>query len=286
MLIRLLTAAWVIIFAWLSYEYMVAHGYIETPGAMLSIQCYFFDKCKVFDPRPGRPISYYLGWLGFSIMALTNLYVIRKRTDQLQKLGNLQRWLDWHIFFGLLGPTLILFHCDFKVGGLVSISFWSMVISFASGVIGRYFYLQLLQKKTYLRDQLDLYEKGFEQYRKISSRGISEQAMEQAKFLALRRATGGVAAESLNQTSLLEFFMRSLSGDLDLALRLPQTPWGGSRPIRSKLKEWAFMKRNLVFMHYYQLMFGYWRTFHTPFAVFMYIVAIIHIVSSLIFKVH
>ena len=286
MTLKALTGVWVVITAWLSLEYLSAHGYLRFPGIMLEIQCFLFDSCRRFDPRPGKPISYFFGWLGFGIMALTNAYIIRKRVHALEKVGNLQGWLDWHIFFGLMGPTLILFHCDFKVRGLVSISFWSMVISFASGVIGRYFYLQLLQQKTGLRQSLTAYETGFTNYIKISSRGITNQDMEKAKAMALFQATGGVSENTLKRMGIVEFLFRSFSGDLNLMFRLPTTPWGGSRPIRNKLRDWAFLKRKLIFMHYYQLLFGYWRTFHTPFAVFMYVVAVIHIISSLIFKVN
>ena len=160
-----------------------------------------------------------------------------------------------------------------------------MVISFASGVVGRYFYLQVLQQKTDLRDSIDSYERGFDNYIKISKRGLSADDMTRAKTSALYMATGGVPSDRLRNMTLVEFLFRSISGDINSAFRLPMTPWGGSRPIREKLKEWAFLKRKLVFMHYYHLLFGYWRTFHTPFAVFMYIVAVIHIISSLIFKV-
>ncbi|SMF36406.1 hypothetical protein [Pseudobacteriovorax antillogorgiicola] len=286
MTLKGLTLVWIAITSWLSIEYLAANGYFRFTGLMLDIQCFLFDSCRRFDPRPGKPVSYFLGWLGFGVMALTNLYIIRKRVHSLQKLGNLQAWLDWHIFFGLMGPTLIVFHCNFKVGGLVAISFWSMVVSFVSGIIGRYFYIQLLQRKTGLRSTLDAFEQGFHNYVRISSRGIGEQDMERAKAIALYQATGGVMGESLRQMGLVEFIFRSFSGDINLMFRLPATPWGGSRPIRKKLRDWAFIKRRLIFMHYYQLLFGYWRTFHTPFAIFMYVVAIIHIVSSLIFKVN
>lgn len=285
MSLRSFTIIWITISLWLSLEYLAARNYIAFPGVMLDIQCFLFDSCQRFDPRPGKPISYFFGWLGFGIMALTNLYVMRKRVHAMEKLGKMQNWLNWHIFFGLMGPTLILFHCDFKVRGLVGISFWSMVISFASGVVGRYFYLQVLQQKTDLRDSIDSYERGFDNYIKISKRGLSADDMTRAKTSALYMATGGVPSDRLRNMTLVEFLFRSISGDINSAFRLPMTPWGGSRPIREKLKEWAFLKRKLVFMHYYHLLFGYWRTFHTPFAVFMYIVAVIHIISSLIFKV-
>ncbi|NRA67597.1 MAG: hypothetical protein HRU19_24160 [Pseudobacteriovorax sp.] len=286
MTLKSLTVVWIIITVWLFYEYLGAHGYYQHRGFLDGLQCFLSDDCGRFDPRPGRPVSYFFGWLGFGVMALTNVYIIRKRWHVLQKVGQLQRWLDWHIFFGLMGPTLVLFHCDFQVSGLVSISFWSMVISFASGIVGRYFYLQLLHQKSSLKSALEGYEVGFDNYIKMSSRGLSEGDLNQAKAVAFYQATGGVTAAQLKNIGLLEFVVRATKGEINTQLRLPETPWGGGRPIRLKLREWAILKRKMIFMHYYKILFGYWRTFHTPFAVFMYIVAIIHIISSLIFKVH
>jgi len=116
---------------------------------------------------PGRPISYWLGWAGFSTMLLTNLYIIRKRAGWMQNMGRLPRWLDFHIFCGLMGPVLIIFHTNFKVDGLVAISFWSMIVSASSGIVGRYFYVQFVQQRSSLNQAA---EKFKEQYLGIKTR--------------------------------------------------------------------------------------------------------------------
>ena len=38
---------------------------------------------------------------------------------------------------------LVLFHTAFKFGGIVAVSFWSMVAVFLSGIIGRFIYIQI-----------------------------------------------------------------------------------------------------------------------------------------------
>jgi hypothetical protein len=284
MLLRFLVYTWLGLTLFFAWEYAQLHGLIAGPGILEIIFCDIFDACDALDPQPGRILSYTLGWVGFGIMCLTNIYVIRKRFHSMAKFGKLQHFLDWHIFFGLLGPTLIVFHCDFEVRGLVAISFWSMVISFLSGVVGRYFYLQLLQRKSYLKRTINLYEQGFNQYLKVSGNAVQKKHMDLAKAHIFTMSLGGVGIRHLQQVGIVGFLYHSLKGDLNLYLNLPHTPWPGGKTIRRKLREWALLRRRLIFMHYYNLMFGYWRTFHTPFAVFMYIVAIIHIISSLIFK--
>ena len=284
--LRILTILWLAIFLFLGFEYAILHNMIRGESTMELILCKNLRWCRSLDTEPGKMLSYALGWAGFGIMCLTNVYVIRKRVDAFQKFGSIKTHLDWHIFFGLLGPTLILFHCDFKVGGLVAISFWSMVISFASGVVGRYFYLQLLQQKNQLKRNITALESGFDKYMKLMRGQIQKKHMDLAKSHAFALACGGVSPRRLNQVSLFEFLMRSLIGDISLRIKLPPVPWRGNRSVRQHIRTWAFLRRKLIFMHYYHLLFGYWRTFHSPFAVFMYVVAIIHIISSLIFKVH
>jgi hypothetical protein len=217
-------------------------------------------------------------------MALTNLYILRKRLHRMQSWGSLQGWLNWHIFFGMVGPTFVLFHSNFKVGGLVSISFWSMVVSFLSGIVGRYFYMQLLQAKPVLKKKIDALEKNFDQYQQGSGNRIPAQSMMLAKARAFAMA-GGVQGPELQRLGLMGFLVRSISGEVRMMTSLPSTPWQENRLFKVKLREWALLRRRLLSMHFYQILFGYWRTFHSPFAIWMYIVAIIHIISSLIFKV-
>ena len=50
----------------------------------------------------------------------------------------------------------MVLHSSFKVGGLVSISFWSMVAVALSGVFGRYLYLQI--PRTRAGEELSLAE--------------------------------------------------------------------------------------------------------------------------------
>jgi len=104
---------------------------------------------RVYDPghgffKPSGVIGHGYGILGsFFMISGVLLYMARKRFRSLSRLGILKHWLEFHIFLCTLGPLLVLFHTAFKFGGLVAISFWSMVAVFLSGVIGRFIYLQI-----------------------------------------------------------------------------------------------------------------------------------------------
>lgn len=85
-----------------------------------------------------------LGIIGSLFMLLNFLYSWRKRNEFNEKLGSLKGWLEFHMFVGLFGPTLIIYHSVFKFNGLIAAtSFFSMVIVVLSGIIGRYIYVQI-----------------------------------------------------------------------------------------------------------------------------------------------
>ena len=85
-----------------------------------------------------------LGIIGSVLMILNFMYSWRKRFEFKEKLGSLKGWLEFHMFVGLFGPTLIIYHSAFKFNGIIaSISFFSMVVVVISGIIGRYLYVQI-----------------------------------------------------------------------------------------------------------------------------------------------
>ena len=55
-----------------------------------------------------------LGILGFILMLITEtLYSIRKRSRS-ARWGRMSRWLQFHIFTGLVGPYMVLLHTSYK----------------------------------------------------------------------------------------------------------------------------------------------------------------------------
>ncbi len=94
--------------------------------------------------KPSGPWGHGLGIAGsLCMLAGVGSYMARKRVRSLSRLGILRHWLEFHIFLCTLGPILVLFHTSFKFGGLVSVSFWSMVAVFLSGIAGRFIYIQI-----------------------------------------------------------------------------------------------------------------------------------------------
>ncbi len=210
-----------------------------------------------------------------------NVYSLRKRVGYFQNWGRLSQWLNFHVFCGLVGPTLILFHCNFKVRGLVGISFWSMVISFSSGIIGRYFYVQMLKAKVDFETEA---EKRILQLKTILEKN-KIQVIEEEIELYIKKALHFVGVPAHAEVNPFSAFFLSSWGDLKLAFQQPSAPGHWPRVSKQILALVAIQKRRALFLESFQNLMGYWHTFHFPFAVFMYIAAAIHVAAALVFGI-
>lgn len=268
----------------LSYEYLILNRIVRAKSLFATLR----RKVPVFSgldlaPMAGHTISYWLGWIGFSFMVIMMVYSLRKRIKSMQGLGKLDDWLDFHIFCGILGPIFIIFHSNFKVGGLVAISFWSMIITSVSGIIGRYVYFQLIGDKEAIRGKIHDYEVGFEQLRKYKN--IPEEVMNEMKVRAIAVACGADASSHMKMDFWTVMFL-SIYSDIKSLFIPIKIADGLPRSLSAILLKYGKAQRKSYFYSYYKKAMGYWHVFHLPFAVFMYIVAVLHIITALLFKVN
>ena len=90
---------------------------------------------------PESGIGYWLGILGGSMMLLMLVYPMRKKRPNWRLVGSVKFWFRLHMFFGIFGPVLVVFHSGYQLGSLNSrVALFSMLIVAASGLVGRYFY--------------------------------------------------------------------------------------------------------------------------------------------------
>jgi hypothetical protein len=267
-----------IVCLFLGYEYALFNGHFEGQSLIQKISFLINPKVKLnLSPTPGYPLSYFLGWLGFGIMCVTNFYILRKRFHFMKGLGKLSGWLEFHIFCGMLGPILIIFHSNFKVEGLVSISFWSMIISSTSGIVGRYFYIQTLRKKEDLKKRITSLKNQF--ITKYRDR-FSDEKFEEI-FIYTYEATG--IKEDIKNPVLI--FISCLRADVDLMFTDLGKKYQLNKSDGNFLKTIGLENRRASLYGPFNQLLGYWHSFHLPFAFFMYLVAIIHIVAALLFGV-
>ena len=94
--------------------------------------------------KSGTGLGYNLGLVGGLMMATLLLYSLRKHVKFMEKLGKLKYWFRLHMIFGVLGPTLVIFHTTFKLGSLnAAVAFYCMLLVAGSGLIGRFVYTRI-----------------------------------------------------------------------------------------------------------------------------------------------
>src|SRR5271155_4164588 len=91
-------------------------------------------------PQPSGFLGHGLGIVGFLMMLSTEtLYSMRKRIPGFNW-GQMSRWLQAHIFTGIVGSYLVVLHSGWKFNGLAGALTLVTLVVVVSGVVGRYIY--------------------------------------------------------------------------------------------------------------------------------------------------
>jgi hypothetical protein len=235
--------------------------------------------------KPSGVWGHGFGIIGSLLMIIgVLLYMVRKRFRKFTRIGVLKHFLEFHIFLCSLGPILILFHTSFKFGGLVAISFWSMVAVFVSGVIGRFIYIQI--PRTIEGRELSLNE-----VREMKS-NIGDTIH---KLVSLDEESYNVIVDSTKKKVELyhpNFFVRYIrkySDDMKrlrnvkAVLRRNNITKSQKKQILDLVKSDISLNRRIERLVTMQNLFKYWHVAHLPFALVMIIIMIIHVAVTIVF---
>ena len=83
------------------------------------------------------------GLLALALFLFLWLYPLRKKFRWLAFTGAIARWLDAHVLAALGLPLLVAVHAAWRFGGVIGLGFWSMMIVWLSGLVGRYLYARI-----------------------------------------------------------------------------------------------------------------------------------------------
>lgn len=235
--------------------------------------------------KPSGAVGHGLGIVGTLLILIGVFsYMARKRWRSLSKIGLLKHWLEFHIFLCILGPIMILFHTAFKFGGIVSISFWSMVAVVLSGVIGRYIYIQI--PRTIQGQELSLQEIK-DQKETERKQWITKSERIKENYADITRQ---LAADELDQNpgGIIQFFNRNLRDrkKLSQAKSLLKSYDLTSRDRKSMIKmirHEISTNRKIHRLTQMQNLFKYWHIAHLPFAIIMLVIMVIHVGITLAF---
>jgi hypothetical protein len=257
-----------------AYFLVTGLGYYLTPVGERA------RRPEYWSLKPGGSVGLQFGMLGLLLMTLMHAYSARKRIRPLRRLGPLRKWLDVHILFGILGPLFVVLHSSFKIGGLVAVSFWSMVAVALSGVFGRYLYLQIPRTRAGEEVSLAEVEKAD---RELTARLRAEFGADEAFLERLERAAAPPAS-----TGLLRLVGTLLVEDLGLrrrALRrlsrsLPGLPAHVSHELAVLVRQKATLRRRIRLWGALHRLFHHWHVVHRPFAIVMYLFVLVHVIVA------
>jgi hypothetical protein len=235
--------------------------------------------------KPTGLIGHGYGIIGSLFMMIgVSTYSIRKRFPALQRLGKLSHWLQFHIFLCTTGPALVFWHTSMKFGGIVSISFWSMVIVVASGVLGRYVYNRIPKTEDgYFKNVESIVVEKKAIWERIQER-ISLDAV-QLDALGLKIAAPDVSSVGSALFSTLRHDVTSFTSrgkDLEL-ISTHNLDQETSVEVLSLVREYRWKIRQQYLLEPLQKIFGYWHVFHIPLATIMFIILAVHVAVAIVF---
>jgi hypothetical protein len=235
--------------------------------------------------KPSGTLGHGFGIVGSLLIIIgVSTYMARKRYRFLLRLGILKYWLEVHIFLCTLGPLLILFHTAYKFGGLVAISFWSMVAVFLSGIAGRFIYLQIprtIEGQELSQNDIRAMKTD------IAEVLMSSYHLDQESYSLI---TDSIKKKvELYQSNVFIRFFSNYSNDrktirlVKEVLRNSLISRNEKRHIVDLIKADLQLNRKIERLNTMQNLFKYWHVVHSPFALIMLIIMVIHVGVTIAF---
>jgi len=240
-------------------------------------------------------LGYWLGIVGASLMAVVLLYPVRKRFRVLHVIGSTRAWFQLHMVLGVVGPVLILYHCNFQLGSLnAKVALFSTLLVAGSGLIGRYLYSKI---------HVTLY----------GSKANLQGLMERAKLTAdQEKHTAAFVPDLLSRMEEFDQLVLASSATMGGSMLLPmqlavRTRWARfqlGRLVHNQLREQALHSpaiarqqnqfevvlkkfiaehlrrvRRVAEFGFYERLFSLWHLAHLPVFYILVLTAIIHVVA-------
>lgn len=207
--------------------------------------------------KPSGVIGHGYGIAGtLLILSGITIYTLRKRWKFLANLGRLKYWLEFHIFLCTWGTILVIYHTTFKFGGIISVGFWSLILVWLSGLVGRFIYLQIprtLEGREYSQQELD-------------NERESINIELQNKYGINISQLGGGRVSSLR--------IRLLSQRIS-----KKEAWA----VRKLILKERILNRKMKDLTKMHKLFNAWHYIHLPFSSIMLVIMIIHVCVTLFF---
>jgi len=265
----------------LTVVYLIYNG-ASYYGTSIEERFYHADHASL---KPSGAMGHGLGIIGTLLILIGVFsYIARKRMRSLRTLGVLKYWLEFHIFLCSIGPIMVLFHTAFKFGGIVSISFWSMVGVVLSGVIGRFIYIQI--PRTIEGRELSL---GEVRDLKVNIGNVLQHSykVSEESYQAILEATQvehePIKGSLLSKIVIKYFRDKYTISKLRSVIKSQRLSRHESKKLLGLVKHELALNNKIDQLMTMQKLFKYWHVAHLPFALIMLVIMVIHVTVTLAF---
>jgi hypothetical protein len=247
--------------------------------------------------KPGDDLGYNIGLAGGLMLLTLLLYPLRKRATFMKGFGILPKWFKWHMIFGILGPTLILYHSTFVVRSInAGVALTCMLLVAGSGVFGRFFYTKihhgLYGRQTSLKELQTEIERSGDVKSTFSFAPGIERSLSEFHAQTLENAGDG----RINITNFImagiraSLLSRSLTKELKhiMYAKAQTENWNAAqmrqldkmhREYRGLIHSYLKAVRDVAQFHTYQELFSWWHILHIPLVYMLAFSAIFHVLS-------
>jgi hypothetical protein len=248
---------------------------------------------NLYTPEEG--IGYWFGIIGGTLMVLLLLYPLRKRIRILHSLGPTKHWFRMHMIFGLLGPLLVLYHCNFQLGSFNSkVALYCMLLVAGSGVIGRHFYARihrgLYGRKTSLKELQQELTESLEKSHglanlmpelvgELDELATSLQGCKVTQSLGIRRSLRWTFTHSFMRLRLMLVArkeLRSAAADSEIIARDYKRIY---RTASRYIRDFTNLTGRVAQFSFYERLFALWHVFHLPIFFMMVLSALVHVLA-------
>jgi hypothetical protein len=228
--------------------------------------------------------GYVLGIVGGSLMLLVSLYPLSKRIALMSRWIPIRYWFGIHMFFGIIGPVMVLYHSNFHIGSLNStVALVSMLLVVFSGFIGRYIYthmhhglygkrITLNELKNELENEHTELLRVFEMDQKLKERLSAMESKALSNYTSLTMSLVHAISMSIDARRLGSGSMRLLKKS-----KGGKTTTADSAITKQFIHRYTCTLRRIAALRVYERLFSWWHILHMPIFIMMIITAVIHI---------
>jgi hypothetical protein len=242
----------------------------------------------VSTPSGGHPFGHSLGIIGATLMLMTEtLYSIRKRL-RILRFGRLRHWLSFHIFTGIVGPTLVLMHTGLEFRGLAGLTMLLTVLVVASGFLGRYIYTAVPRTLAGIEVDRRTLEADAAEKRAALVDWAADKSGRVQELIA-QETTVSTSDEEEELPPLAIFTRRfeewrqkrKITAEIK---QLNQEEQARLAEIEQMLQQQQRLMRQIKSLKTVRRLMGLWHTLHVPLGLTLFTAMFIHIFASLFYS--